>query len=186
MLFSSKCPQITSVPLVISYSFHRVKKLTDPAHQFKVRKNAEQFNLTGVCIFNPNFSLVYVEGAAKFIRNYKRLMLVRMAWTEAARPRGAEDVVIEEESGDGDGDGEVAGPSTSVPKEVTGDGDQPSSLEDNQCWLVWEGLLKDRAFSGFKAKSCPTDGAAKELLGERLRGYWDQAKNWKPEEEELF
>ncbi|KAE9408530.1 PRP3-domain-containing protein [Gymnopus androsaceus JB14] len=152
-----------------------VKKLTDPAHQFKVRKNAEQFNLTGVCIFNPNFSLVYVEGAAKFIRNYKRLMLVRMAWTEAARPRG-----------DGDGDGEVAGPSTSVPKEVTGDGDQPSSLEDNQCWLVWEGLLKDRAFSGFKAKSCPTDGAAKELLGERLRGYWDQAKNWKPEEEELF
>lgn len=111
-------------------------------------------------------------------------MLVRIAWTEAARPRGAEDVVIEGESGDEDN--EEAGPSTSVSKIVTGEGDQSSSLEDNQCWLVWEGLLKDRAFSGFKAKSCPTDGAAKELLGEKLKGYWDQAKNWKPEEEELF
>ncbi|KAF9059772.1 pre-mRNA processing factor 3-domain-containing protein [Rhodocollybia butyracea] len=158
----------------------KVKKLVDPAHQFKVRKNAEQLNLTGVCIFNPNFSLVYVEGAAKFIRNYKRLMLVRMLWTEAARPRGAEDVVLEGEEGEGE-----AGPVVSS-KMRDDKADQSISLEDNKCWLVWEGLLKDRAFNGFKAKSCPTDGAAKELLGEKLRGYWDQAKNWKPEEEELF
>ncbi|KAF5389441.1 hypothetical protein D9757_004395 [Collybiopsis confluens] len=159
----------------------KVKKLTDPAHQFKVRKNAEQLNLTGVCIFNPNFSLVYVEGAARFIRNYKRLMLVRMAWSEAARPRGTEDVVLEGEEGNEEGE-EAAQASMSAAKER----DETASLEDNQCWLVWEGLLKDRSFNSFKAKSCPTDGAAKELLGEKLRGYWDQAKNWKPEEEEVF
>jgi len=47
-------------------------------------------------------------------------------------------------------------------------------------------MLRDRAFSNFKAKSCPTDRDAKELLGERLKGYWDMAKNWKAEEEELF
>jgi len=111
-------------------------------------------------------------------------MLVRIPWTEAARPRGAEDVVLETEEGDG---GEEAGPSTvAVSKEHGGKADQSISLDDNKCWLVWEGLLKDRAFSGFKAKSCPTDGAAKEMLGGKLRGYWDQAKNWKPEEEELF
>ncbi|KIK68851.1 hypothetical protein GYMLUDRAFT_236749 [Collybiopsis luxurians FD-317 M1] len=160
----------------------KVKKLTDPAHQFKVRKNAEQLNLTGVCIFNPNFSLVYVEGAAKFIRNYKRLMLVRIAWTEAARPRDAADVVVEEDVGEGAGEEVIASSSASKGHE----GNEASSLEDNQCWLVWEGLLKDRSFNSFKAKSCPTDDAAKEVLGEKLRGYWDQAKNWKPEEEELF
>ncbi|KAJ3547230.1 hypothetical protein NM688_g5425 [Phlebia brevispora] len=35
----------------------KIKTLSDPAHRFKVRKNAEQMNLTGVCIFNPTFSM---------------------------------------------------------------------------------------------------------------------------------
>ncbi|KAF9264257.1 PRP3-domain-containing protein [Marasmius fiardii PR-910] len=160
----------------------KVKKLTDPAHQFKVRKNAEQLNLTGVCIFNPNFSMVYVEGAAKFIRNYKRLMTVRIAWTEAARPRGGEDVVIDNDTEEGD---EVQTGSSGAAN-AENKSEQAGGLEDNRCDLVWEGLLKHREFNNFKARSCPTDGAAKEVLGERLKGYWDQAKNWKPEEEELF
>lgn len=162
---------------------HRVKTLSDPAHRFKVRKNAEQMSLTGVCIFNPAFSMVYVEGATKFLRQYKRLMLHRIAWTEAARERGGEDVEIDEgEEGEG-------GTSQSRAKvAVSGDNGEEGavSLEDNQCWLIWEGQLRDRAFSNFKPKSCPTDGAAKEVLGQKLAGYWDQAKNWKPEEEELF
>ena len=159
---------------------NRVKTLSDPAHRFKVRKNAEQRNLTGVCIFNPSFSMVYVEGASKFIREYKRLMLHRMAWTEAARERGNEDVELEDdENGEGKGKGKAAAASA--------EGEEgPVSLEDNKCWLVWEGMLRDRSFNNFKPKSCPTDSAAKEVLGEKLAGYWDQAKNWKPEEEELF
>jgi hypothetical protein len=36
---------------------NRIKNLSDPARCFKVRKNAEQLNLTGLCIFN-------VEGAS--------------------------------------------------------------------------------------------------------------------------
>jgi hypothetical protein len=81
--------------------FIRVKVLSDPAHRFKVRKNAEQLNLTGVCIFHPSFNMVYVEGASKFIRNYKRLMLHRIAWTEAARARGAEEVEIDDDDESG-------------------------------------------------------------------------------------
>ena len=73
-----------------------------------MRKNAEQRNLTGVCIFNPGFSMVYVEGAAKFIRKYKRLMLHRIAWTEAARERGEEDVELDDDD-DGGGGGEEGG-----------------------------------------------------------------------------
>ncbi|PFH50492.1 hypothetical protein AMATHDRAFT_60894 [Amanita thiersii Skay4041] len=165
---------------------YKVKQLHDPAHQFKVRKNAEQMNLTGVCIFNPQFNLVYVEGAAKFIRQYKRLMLHRIAWTEAARPRGGEDVEVDEGEEEG-----VAGGTGINGVGVSGrsgntEGDDAASLEDNKCWLVWEGMLRDRVYNTFKAKSCPTDRDAKDSLGEKLRGYWDQAKNWKPEEEELF
>lgn len=161
----------------------RVKILSDPAHRFKVRKNAEQLNLTGVCIFHPSFNMVYVEGASKFIRNYKRLMLRRMAWTEAARARGAEEVEI-------DNDDDEGGPSERANKStvVTGDdgAQEVVSLEDNRCDLVWEGQLRERAFTSFKPKTCPTDAAAREILGSKIASYWDQAKNFKPEDEELF
>ncbi|KAJ7076104.1 pre-mRNA processing factor 3-domain-containing protein [Mycena belliarum] len=160
----------------------KIKNLSDRAHRFKVRKNADQLNLTGLCIFNPHFSMVYVEGAAKFIKKYKRLMTQRIAWTEAARPRGAEDVVLENADPDAEG-GEGAGGSGKAGEAAPAG---PVSLEDNKCYLVWEGMLRDRSFSEFNARSCPTDGAAKELLGEKLKGYWDQAKNWKAEEEELL
>ncbi|KAJ6571822.1 PRP3-domain-containing protein [Mycena capillaripes] len=162
----------------------KIKNLSDRAHRFKVRKNAEQLNLTGLCIFNPHFSMVYVEGAAKFIKKYKRLMMDRIAWTEAARPRGAEEVVLENPNPDAE-DGEDAVASGSGAVRATEEGGA-MSLEDNKCYLVWEGMLRDRSFSEFNARSCPTDGAAKELLGEKLKGYWDQAKNWKAEEEELL
>ncbi|KAF8621787.1 hypothetical protein AX15_007522 [Amanita polypyramis BW_CC] len=171
-------------------AIYKIKKLNDPAHQFKVRRNAEQMNLTGVCIFNPQFNLVYVEGGAKFIRQYKRLMLHRVAWTESARPRGGEEAELEEAE-----DVEEAAPSVNgvvAPvvsiNGVNGseEGEDTTSLQDNKCWLVWDGSLRERVFNSFKAKSCPTDRDAKEFLGDKMRGYWDQAKNWKPEEEELF
>lgn len=120
------------------------------------------------------------------MKNYKRLMMHRIAWTEAARPRGGEDVELEDP--DSDVEGEV-GTSSATGKgkgKADGEGGSVASLEDNKCYLVWEGTLRDREYSGFKAKSCPTDRDAKEFLGERLKGYWDIAKSWKPEEEEVY
>ena len=46
----------------------RVKTLSDPSHRFKVRKNAEQLKLTGIVIYHPQFSMVYVEGDRKSTR----------------------------------------------------------------------------------------------------------------------
>ncbi|CAK5272941.1 unnamed protein product [Mycena citricolor] len=157
----------------------RVLTLSDPAHRFKVRKNAEQNNLTGVCIFNKQFSMVYVEGAAKYLRHYKKLMLNRIDWTQAARPRGGEDVVLDD--GGDDGDKAKAKEDGKEQQEQEQDGGVP--LEDNKCVLIWEGMLRDRSFHDFKGRSCPTDHAARELLGDKLKGYWDQAKNWKDEDE---
>lgn len=125
--------------------------------------------------------MVYVEGASRFIKNYKRLMLHRIAWTEAARPRGGEDVEVD--------NGEDAEADGGAGKAVTAGSEQPEeaiSLENNACYLVWEGQLRERSFNTFKPKGCPTDAMAKEVLGQKLAGYWDQAKNWKPEEEQLF
>lgn len=168
---------------VLNPLFRRVKVLSDPAHRFKVRKNAEQLNLTGVCIFHPSFNMVYVEGASKFIKNYKRLMLHRIAWTEAARARGTEEVEVDNDGGAGE-----SSERTNSATVVTGEdgAQQVVSLEDNRCDLVWEGQLRERAFTSFKPKTCPTDAAAREVLGSKIDSYWDQTKNFKPEEEELF
>jgi U4/U6 small nuclear ribonucleoprotein PRP3 len=162
--------------------------LSDPSHQFKVRKNAEQFSLTGACIFNPTFNLVYVEGAAKFMKNFKRLMLHRIGWTEPARSR-VEEVELEDPNSDADGeeaerktsDAAAAAAAAKGKERDTGEGEK--SLEANKCYLIWEGALRDREYNSFRAKSCPTDRDAKDFLGEKLKGYWDVAKNWKPEEE---
>jgi U4/U6 small nuclear ribonucleoprotein PRP3 len=148
----------------------RVKILSDPSHRFKVRKNAEQFGLSGICIFNPQFSLVIVEGSAKAVKQYSRLMLVRIPWTEAARDKDLpmldenneelEPIVIKKEGGDAE-----------------------TSLENNRCDKVWEGPLRDRSFNTFRAKRCPTDSIAKDTLGQKLASYWDVAKAFVPEEE---
>ena len=91
--------------------------------------------------------------------------MARIAWSEAARPRGGEDVELENPDSDVEGD---AGPSTPAVAAKGTATDGARSLEGNKCYLVWEDMLKDRAFGNFKAKSCPTDRDAKELLGERL------------------
>ncbi|KAF7289985.1 U4 u6 small nuclear ribonucleoprotein [Mycena indigotica] len=151
----------------------KVKVLSDPAHRFKVRKNAEQMNLSGLCIMGPNFSMIYVEGPAKSLKKYKKLMLIRIAWTQAARPRGGDDVVLQDNEADRD--------ESPAAQEVQ----EPVSLEGNTCWMVWQGMLRERAFHEFRVRHCQTDGDAKELLGDRLRGYWDQAKNWREEDDLL-
>ena len=153
----------------------KVSTLSDPAHRFKVRKNAEQLALTGLVIFNPAFSMVYVEGAAKFMRSYKRLMLHRIAWTEAARARGEEEVELAE------GD---EGEATEAGQERAGPSNEEVSLEGNRCDLVWEGPVRERAFTNLRPKSCPTDSAARDALGAKLMSYWDMAKNYKAEDEE--
>lgn len=171
-------------------SYCRVLNLSDPSHQFKVRKNADQLNLTGLCIFNPNFSLVYVEGASKYMRNYKRLMLHRIQWTEAARPRGGEDVELEDPDSEAEGEGSKSDKKPTATQaegdSSTAQEDKAKSLENNKCILIWQGELRDREFSAFKARSCPTDRDAREVLGEKLRGYWDVARGWKDEDEEIF
>ena len=156
----------------------KVSTLADPAHRFKVRKNAEQMALSGLAIFNPAFSMVYVEGAPKFIRSYKRLMLHRIVWTEAARARGEEEVELAEDEEAGGGEGSRAS------KEPAGPSSGEVSLEGNRCDLVWEGPIRERAFTNFRPKSCPTDSAARDVLGMKLMSYWDMAKNYKREDEE--
>lgn len=63
---------------------YRVETLEDPQHFFKVDINAKQLELFGIVLINPRFNLVIVEGGAKSIKFYKKLMTQRIKWAESS------------------------------------------------------------------------------------------------------
>jgi U4/U6 small nuclear ribonucleoprotein PRP3 len=157
----------------------KVRYLSDGGHKFKVRKNADQNNLSGVLIFNPKFNMVYVEGGNKGIRAYTRLMTERVKWKEASAARGVTSASTP--TLDGDPAEKEASVEPAAAQSAFGT-EEPHNLADNYCYLVWEGEIKERAYRGFRPKACPSDALAKEFLGNQA-GFWDIARKYSPEDE---
>jgi U4/U6 small nuclear ribonucleoprotein PRP3 len=160
----SRCSNFSSV-------WCRIKYLVNGAHKFKVRATAEQLALHGLLVFHPDFALVYVEGSAASLKKYKRLLLVRIDWTEEARPKTLE--VPEGMDVDENADEVGAGQSAWQPMQQP-----PESLADNKCEVVWEGELPQKNFRTFRYRNVETDREGKEALGKGREGVWDLAKKW--------
>ncbi|KAL2913551.1 U4/U5/U6 small nuclear ribonucleoprotein prp3 [Polyrhizophydium stewartii] len=145
--------------LMVQVAVFRINDLSHAQHRFKVDKNAQQYNLTGVAIVHPGLNLVVVEGGPKGIKAYRKLMLRRILWAKTSV--GDED--------DDEDDDDAAGASSGAP---AGDG-------ANRCVLVWEGEVQNRAFRVFRFKSLPTDSMVREYLEKmRVVHYWDAARNF--------
>lgn len=154
-------------------SFNRVKYLVNGAHKFKVKKTADQLSLNGVLIFHKDFALIYVEGSAASLKKYKRLLTVRIDWTEEARPRVVEtDGMAVDDNEDQDGE-EVAQQNTGWQSMQ----ERPESLADNKCEVIWEGEVAEKTFRTFRYANAESDKEAKDRLGQRS-GFWDLAKKW--------
>lgn len=139
----------------------KIDSLANGSHRFKIAKNAEQYALTGICIMNPRFNLVIVEGGEHSIRQYKKLMLNRIDWTDTSPTRVKEG--RQEELADW------------LKAE-----DEKGELKDmslNKCVLIFEGEEKSRAFRKWGSKVCETDAAAREALTRaKMENMWTQAK----------
>ncbi|KAK9471396.1 pre-mRNA processing factor 3-domain-containing protein [Dipodascopsis tothii] len=135
----------------------RIETLANPQHRYKVNVNAQQHKLLGVTILNSKFNLVVVEGGAKAVKAYKKLMLSRIKWTEAPDPL-ADD-----------------------PPPTAGQ-DPAKSLADNRCDLIWEGELKQHNFKRWSTRTTDNESEVREILNRAQVGnYWVLAKNWKPD-----
>ncbi|ORY23431.1 pre-mRNA processing factor 3-domain-containing protein [Naematelia encephala] len=156
----------------------KIKYLTDGRHKFKVRETANKDHLSGLCIFSPNFALVFVEGADKGIKHYTNLMLRRIDWTEESRPLGEEGSGDDEEDGDAGGGGGGGGGEEGGVKDKDKTKDGPESLVDNKCEVIWEGEVPERTFKQFRARHAETDTRAKEWLTPKWEAMWDVAKRW--------
>ena len=143
----------------------KIDSLANGRHRFKISKNAEQNALTGVCILNPKFSLVVVEGGAHSIAAYKKLMLNRIDWTENSGPNAVREgnkealaswLQAEEENG---------------------------SLKDlglNKCTLLWEGEGKGRSFRKWGSRICETEASVRDALTRaKMESFWTLAKTIK-------
>lgn len=159
----------------------KVKHLISGRHKFKVRRNAYDHGLTGVTVFGRDMAVVVVEGSGKAIKAYKRLMLVRIDWSDPGESNNNdsddEDGKKEQEGGNANntplGGGGGGGFRTLTTNEENVD------WSTNTCELIFEGPIRERAWDGrgFRAIAAPNDEKAREILGQAgMQGHWDLAK----------
>ncbi|KAG9247146.1 pre-mRNA processing factor 3-domain-containing protein [Calycina marina] len=141
----------------------KINNLANGAHRFKIGKNAEQWALTGVCVIHPRFCLVIVEGGEHSIRQYKKLMLNRIDWTENSPTRFKE------------------GTKAEALQDWLKAEDEKGELKDlalNKCDLLFEGEQKTRVFRKWGSKVCETESAARDALTRaKMDSFWTMAKN---------
>lgn len=148
----------------IHIAVYRVDNLSFGKHRFQIDINAKEWALTGVCIMNPNMSLVIVEGGAHSHAQYKKLMLRRIRWTENIAPVNVDETKQREE----------------LPwlSQMDENGDL-KDLSNNKCVLVWEGEERQRSFKTWRGmKACETEAEAKDMLTRtKMENMWTLAKN---------
>ncbi|SZF05400.1 unnamed protein product [Blumeria hordei] len=141
----------------------KISNLSNGSHRFKIAKNAEQNALTGICIMHPRFNLVIVEGGEHSIRQYRKLLMQRIDWTENSPTRIKE------------------GTKTEALQDWLKAEDEKGDLKDlsqNKCVLVFEGETKARAFRKWGIKVCESDSAARDALQRaKMENFWALAKS---------
>ncbi|KAK6136092.1 hypothetical protein DH2020_030197 [Rehmannia glutinosa] len=130
-------------------SVYKINDLSHPQARFKVDINAQENRLTGCAVISEGISVVVVEGGAKSIKRYGKLMLRRIDWTAA------------------------------VKKEEDEMDDDEEEKPLNKCVLVWQGSVAKPNFSRFFVQECRTEAAARKyFLDHGVGHYWDLAVNF--------
>jgi len=144
----------------VSVSLYKLRELTGKRCLFKIEMNAQQFHLTGTCVMCPQVgTLVVVEGNARAIKRYKKLMLKRIKWKDERKDE-------EEESEDEEED--------------------QATAVNPDCMLIWEGITTDRSFKNWKSQTVKSDDEARKILAERnCEHYWDMLHRFRNAKEDI-
>lgn len=153
--------------LGIHVRVYKVGSLANGKHRFQITKNAEQNKLTGVCIMHPRLNVIVVEGGIHSIRNYNKLMLHRIHWTENEEPKAVQE-----------GNREAQAKWLEAMDEETG---ELKDLSENRCDLIFSGEEKQRSFRKWLgARVCESDSQARDVLGRaKMQDMWAVAKSFK-------
>lgn len=148
---------------------YKIASLANGKHRYQVNVNADQNALTGVCIMHPKFNLLIVEGGEHSIRNYDKLIMNRVHWTEMEAPRAVQE-----------------GNREALAKWLEAE-DEEGNLRDlslNRCDRIFSGEVKQRQFRKWLgARVCETDTNAKDVLSRaKYPEFWNIAKSWKSDD----
>eukprot|EP00177_Eucheuma_denticulatum_P007533 GFKZ01013716.1.p1 GENE.GFKZ01013716.1~~GFKZ01013716.1.p1 ORF type:complete len:553 (-),score=97.33 GFKZ01013716.1:1646-3304(-) len=136
----------------------RIVSMRNPQHRFKVDISARQLKMTGVLVLFPNLNIVVIEGGAKALRKYKKLMLRRVDWSKNGEN--------ETEKVDG------------AKKETEMDGPighiENDQIKENACVMVWEGPIPKPAFGEFSIARPRNPRECKQIFRKQgVEHYWD-------------
>lgn len=146
----------------------RVETLCFGRHRYQLDVNAKQNALTGMVVMGPSYCVVVVEGGAHSVRNFKKLVLNRIRWTENAAPASTS---LNNNNNNRDAD---------MPEWLQSVDPESGDVKDigfNSCTLVWEGNELGRVFRKWMGgKVCMTDSEAKDALARfRREHFWTLA-----------
>lgn len=166
----------------------RVRDLTHPQRRFKVNATARDCLMTGCAVVQPGFAIVIVEGGAKAVNQFKKLMLRRIDWTSntpitseifksqvTAQLTGADpDAAIQaakdrikNANGDDNNNNDMdedEGPELDAETREKLDAALQPDSSNNECRLVWEGMVAARAFRTWSIETAATERAARFYL----------------------
>lgn len=112
---------------------------------------------------HPKLNLVIVEGGEHSIRNFRKLMMQRIDWTENAASR------------------ERQGAKQGAIRDWLLAENEEGKLKDmsfNECKLIFEGEQNSRGFRKWTSKVCETDAEARDQLSRaKMDNFWSLAKS---------
>lgn len=140
----------TTIETIVSV--YRVLDLSHTQTRFKVDLNATQNRLTGCVVISDAMCVVVVEGGAKSIKRYNKLMTRRINWATAVKEETEEGVEDE------------------------------APHRANKCDLVWQGSVARPSFEKFLIQQFRSAAAGRKYLADADVGhYWDLAVNFREE-----
>ena len=147
----------------IHVAVFKVNSLANGRHKFKVNKNAEQMDLSGIVVCGPKQTLICAEGGQKSVRDYTKLLLNRINWSENDIPPVREGNKIAKEAW----------------LQAQEEDGTLKDLSENHCSLIFEGEMSSRAFRNkWSFKVVETDKEAMDALSRaKMENFWTQAKS---------
>ncbi|KAK2962435.1 putative U4/U6 small nuclear ribonucleoprotein Prp3 [Blattamonas nauphoetae] len=126
-----------------------VVDLTNPKLQYRVRTNAKEYHVSGVCLMvGGGVNLIVAEGGEKALKSYTRRLLEGVNW-KMDRPIPPEGSVLPD-------------PSTLIP------------VDQNRCELIWRGLVKKQTYRDFRIETVNSPQAARNVLNSVNLGFlWE-------------
>ena len=165
-------------------------ELLDATKRFKIDMNARQLYLSGVCLIVHDdeditstvvpANMIVVEGGAKGIKTYKKLLLRRIKWAQDHPAYQLDEQRRQQEEMNND-ESDVKTKDDDDEEEEDGDEDEKKPIRHSkfpmECKLMWEGVVSESKFPQFRLEECKSVRSARGFAkNNKCEHYWNMVE----------